>query len=80
MFNDFKIEDYLTKRYEWEELTSNFNIPEEHRQGTVNSLEWFIKNGHKANSLRNGFDKAMQIANLILGDIHGSSKETTKRV
>ena len=43
-------------------------------------LEWFIKNGHKANSLRNGFDKAMQIANLILGDIHGSSKETTKRV
>jgi hypothetical protein len=32
----------------------------------INTLEWFIENGHRSNSLRNGFDDAKQIAIKIL--------------
>jgi hypothetical protein len=33
---------------------------------SINSLEWFVENGHRSNSLRNGFDDAKQIAIKIL--------------
>jgi len=53
----------LTLRDEFEEITSNFNMP----QGSdINTLEWFVENGHRSNSLRNGFDDAKQIAITIL--------------
>lgn len=32
----------------------------------INTLEWFVENGHRSNSLRNGFDDAKQIAITIL--------------
>ena len=32
----------------------------------INTLEWFVENGHRSNSLRNGFDNAKQIAITIL--------------
>ena len=53
----------LGLRFEFEELTSNYNMP----QGSdINTLEWFGENGHRANSLRNGFNDAKEIANIIL--------------
>ena len=53
----------LQLRFEFEEITSNFNMP----QGSdINTLEWFVENGHRSNSLRNGFDDAKQIAITIL--------------
>jgi hypothetical protein len=53
----------LGLRFEFEELTSNYNMP----QGSdINTLEWFVENGHRSNSLRNGFNDAKEIANIIL--------------
>jgi hypothetical protein len=70
-----KIGNYLNKRYQWEEMVSKFNLPDEHREGTINSLKWFVKNGHKANSLRNGFKNAKELDQEILEEIkNGESR------
>jgi hypothetical protein len=31
----------------------------------INTIEWFIENGHRSNSLRNGFNDALNIAKKI---------------
>ena len=36
----------------------------------INTLEWFVENGHRSNSLRNGFDDAKQIAKTILTEYY----------
>ena len=53
----------LTLRFEFEELTRGYSMPE---GSDINTLEWFVENGHRSNSLRNGFDDAKQIAITIL--------------
>ena len=59
-------------RFEFEELTEGYNMPE---SSDINTLEWFIENGHRSNSLRNGFDDAKQIAITIITE----HKEWLKR-
>ena len=58
-----EIGEILRLRYEFEQLTYGFSMPE---GSDINSLEWFVENGHRSNSLRNGFDDAKQIAIKIL--------------
>ena len=57
------ITEILRLRFEFEELTQGFSMPE---GSDINTLEWFVENGHRSNSLRNGFDNAKQIAITIL--------------
>ena len=40
-----------------------------HAGSNINSLQWFVENGHKSNSLRNGFNDAMEIAEKILTEV-----------
>ena len=58
-----QITEILRLRSDFEELTNGFNMTE---GSDINTLEWFIENGHRSNSLRNGFDDAKQIAITIL--------------
>lgn len=58
-----QITEILRLRSDFEELTKGFNMTE---GSDINTLEWFIENGHRSNSLRNGFDDAKQIAIKIL--------------
>jgi len=55
--------DILNLRFEFEELTNGYQMPE---GSDINTIEWFVENGHRSNSLRNGFDNAMEIAKTIL--------------
>jgi len=57
------ITEILRLRFEFEELTQGFSMPD---GSDINTLEWFVENGHRSNSLRNGFDNAKQIAITIL--------------
>ena len=41
-----------------------------HEGSDINTLEWFVENGHRSNSLRNGFSHALQIAETIVTE-HG---------
>jgi len=52
----------LNLRTEFEEVTQDFNMP----QGSdIDTVEWFLENGHRSNSLRNGFVKAKELATNI---------------
>ena len=52
----------LVLRTEFEELAQGFNMPE---GSHIDSIDWFLENGHRSNSLRNGFVKAKEIAKNI---------------
>ena len=71
------IAEVLTLRSEFEEITSGFNVS---LSGSdINSLEWFVENGHRSNSLRNGYERAKEIATIIVGEYYGA-KETGARL
>ena len=55
----------LNLRSDFEEITRNFNM-NGHGGSDINTLEWFVENGHRSNSLRNGFNDALEIAEKII--------------
>ena len=50
-------------RFEFEEITRGYNM--EVSGSNINTIEWFIENGHRSNSLRDGFNNALNIAKKI---------------
>ena len=70
-----KITDVLNLRTEFEEVTSDFRFPDEISGSNIYTLEWFVENGHRSNSLRSGYDRAKEIATIIVEDYNGA-KET----
>lgn len=66
----------LNLRFNWERLTSKYKMDVDNT-GTINNLEWFIKNGSVNNRFRPGFDEALNIANTILGEVHGRESSTS---
>ena len=58
------ISTILNMRTEFEDITENYNM-NGHAGSSINSLNWFVENGHKSNSLRNGFDNAKEIADAL---------------
>ena len=63
-------------RNDFELLTKDYNMPE---GSTIDNIEWFLENGHRSNSLRNGFKDAQEIAKKIKEFADGCTKETRKR-
>jgi len=57
-----KFTEILRLRAEFEELTQEFNMPE---GSHIDTIDWFLENGYRSNSLRNGFVKAREIAQHI---------------
>jgi len=64
-------------RYEFEELTRGYNM--EVSGSDINTIEWFIENGHRSNSLRNGFNDALTIAKIVKEFYNGGTKTTGAR-
>jgi hypothetical protein len=60
-------------RTEFEEITSGYSMPQ--GGSDINNLEWFVENGHRSNSLRNGFDDAKKIAKTILTEYYTWQKK-----
>ena len=58
--------EYLVLRSQFEEYVNGLEIPEQRKQGTIDNLRWFNKNGHQKNRFRDGFEQAMEIAQTIL--------------
>ena len=63
-------------RSEFEFLTKNYNMSE---GSDIDTIEWFLKNGHRSNSLRNGFKEATRIAKKIKEYADGCTKTTRTR-
>lgn len=51
--------EILNIRTDFERLTKGYDMPE---GSDINTIEWFIENGHRSNRLRNGFDDALKCA------------------
>ena len=68
------VADLLNLRFQFEEITENFTMP---RHGSdIDILKWFIEEGYKSNSLRDEYKQALEIAEQIVGELDGPSKET----
>ena len=65
----------LQLRNEFEDITRDYNMV---HASDIDSIEWFIENGHRSNSLRNGFKRAKEIAKIIKEYYYGSTKEARK--
>ena len=62
----------LVVRSKFEELIKNFVLPS--AQSDIDNIIWFLNNGHKSNSLRNGYDDAKNIAIIIKEYANGRSE------
>ena len=60
----------------FEELTRTYNMPE---GSDIDTIKWFIKNGNKSNSLRNGYKRVLNIAKIIKEFSDGCTKKTRSR-
>ena len=65
--------EVLVLRYQFEELTKNFIMEHE---SDIDTINWFIEEGHKSNSSRRGYKKAKSIAETIRSYY---AEEVTKR-
>jgi hypothetical protein len=67
------VAELLNLRFQFEQITENYTMP---RHGSdIDILEWYIDEGYKSNSLRNGYNDALNIAKQIVGELNGPSKE-----
>ena len=56
----------LNLRTEYEDIIRRYRIPNEHKNGSIDSLVWFKQNGKGSNRLRSRYERAIEIANIIL--------------
>ena len=71
-----KLTEAIQLRSEFEFITKSYNM----QQGSdIDNIEWFIKNGHRSNSLRKGFDDALELAKKIKEFSNGRTKKTRTR-
>lgn len=66
---NISLAELLRLRSEYEDLARNFDIAEDKRHGVINSLEWFKRYGNRKNRFRNGYDRAVEICNVMLKEI-----------
>ena len=67
--------ELLQLRYEWEEIVRPFKLG--NKSGHLDNLKRFVQAGHKANRFRDGYARAVEIANLIIAECPNEREETT---
>ena len=68
--------EILNIRTDFERITEGYNMPE---GSDINTINWFLKDGHRSNSLRNGYKEAKEIAKIIKEYSDGCTKKTRGR-
>ena len=71
-----KLTEAIQLRSEFEFITKGFNMPD---GSSIDTIEWFIDNGHRSNSLRKGFEDALTLAEKIKEFSDGCTKKTRSR-
>ena len=67
------VQELLNMRTDFEDITSDFKL--ESANSDINSLKWFVENGHKSNSLRDGYQKAYELAEAIITEYENGRTE-----
>ena len=65
----------LNLRSEYEDIIRRYRIPEEYKNGCIDSLIWFKQNGKGSNRLRTRYNRAIEIADIILEE-YGYEKKS----
>ena len=73
MKKNLSIFEILNLRSEYEEIVRHFSLPS--RESDIDSIYWFLENGHRSNSLRNDYGRAREIATIIKEYADGTSQE-----
>ena len=63
-------------RNDFELITKDYNMPD---GSAIDTIEWFLENGHRSNSLRKGFDDALTLAKKIKEFSDGCTKKIRSR-
>ena len=71
-----RLTEVLLLRSEFEVTTKTYNMPE---GSDINTINWFVENGHRSNSLRSTFGDAMKLAIRIKELADECTKTTGKR-
>ena len=66
------VQELLNYRTQFEEITSDFKL--DYTGSSINTLKWFVENGHKSNSLRDGYHKAYELAEAIITEYENGSQ------
>ena len=79
------VQELLNLRTRFEEVTQDFKFEYSGPNGLdlmhrsdINTLKWFIENGHKSNSLRDGYQKAYELAEAIITEYENGRTEETR--
>ena len=70
------MQELLNLRTRFEETTEDFKL--ERYGSDINTLKWFIENGHKSNSLRDGYQTAFQIAETIITEYENDRQKNSR--
>ncbi len=70
------VQELLNYRTQFEEITSDFKL--DYSGSSINTLKWFVENGHKSNSLRDGYQKAYELAEAIITEYENGRTEETR--
>ena len=70
---DLSLTQIIKLRSDFEELTNGYRMPE---GSDINTINWFLKDCHRSNSLRNGFKEAKELAKKIKEYSDGCTKKT----
>ena len=70
------MQELLNLRTQFEEITDEFKL--EKYGSDINTLNWFVENGHKSNSLRDGYKRALEIAEAIITE-HENDRQKNNR-
>ena len=71
-----QLTEAIQLRNDFELITKDYNMPE---RSDIDTIEWFLENGHRSNSLRNGFKEAKEIAKKIKEFSDGCTKTIRAR-
>lgn len=64
----------LNLRSEYEEIVRRYRIPDEHKNSCIDNLVWFKANGKGSNRLRSRYERAIEIADIILEEYRYEKK------
>ena len=67
------VAELLNLRFQFEQITENFNMPR--NESDIDILKWYIEEGYKSNSLRDGFDDAIELAHRIRELAYGCTEK-----
>ena len=70
------VQELLNYRTQFEEITSDFKL--DYSGSSINTLKWFVEYGHKSNSLRDGYQKAYELAEAIITEYENGRTEETR--